>query len=259
MTLPVAVRVALVGASGRMGQAIERLARESNGVFEVVARASEGDDLGALARSRPHAAIDFSTPESTRALAAVAADARVPLVVGTTGLSSVHMSALEAAAAVVPVFVASNMSVGVFVLGELVAQATAMLGEGFDLEIVEAHHRKKADAPSGTALTLLATAQRARGQSADAAGATHAADDRAVVHGRSGQPGPRPRGEIGVHALRGGDVIGDHHVHFLGDGERIELVHRATSRDVFASGALRAARWLANQSPGLYGMRDLVR
>ncbi len=248
-----ALRVALVGASGRMGQAIERLARESSGAFEVVARASalRRDDFATVASNEPQVAIDFSAPASTRDFASIAAGARLPLVVGTTGLGPEHVRALESAAAVIPVFVASNMSVGVYVLGQLVRQATAMLGEDFDLEIVEAHHRKKVDAPSGTALTLLEIAQRERERDAGSPASE-------AVHGRSGAAGARPRGEIGMHAIRGGDVVGDHHVHFLGEGERIELVHRATSRDVFASGALRAARWLIAQSPGLYGMRDLL-
>lgn len=247
-----ALRVALVGASGRMGQAIERLARESSGAFEVIARASAHgrDDFATIASNTPQVAIDFSAPASTRDFASIAAGVRLPLVVGTTGLGPEHVRALESAAAVIPVFVASNMSVGVYVLGELVRQATAMLGEDFDLEIVEAHHRRKVDAPSGTALTLLEIAQRAREHVGS--GGNEA------VHGRSGAAGSRARGEIGMHAIRGGDVVGDHHVHFLGEGERIELVHRATSRDVFASGALRAARWLIAQPPGLYGMRDLL-
>lgn len=240
-----ALRVALVGANGRMGQAIERIAAEAGDVT-IVARVSEGDDL-ARAAINGAVAIDFSTPEATRTFAAIAAEARVPLVVGTTGLGPEDTRALDLASAKIPVFVASNMSVGVFVLGELVARATEMLGEGFDIEIVEAHHRKKADAPSGTALTLLDIAQQAR------------ANGSKVVHGRSGRPGARPAAEIGMHAVRGGDVVGDHHVHFLGDGERLELVHRASSRDVFARGAVRAARWVLGKPPGLYGMKDLFR
>jgi 4-hydroxy-tetrahydrodipicolinate reductase len=250
------LRLALVGASGRMGRAIERLANESRGAFVVVARASSAGELAAVPESKPSVAIDFSTPESTRAFASVAMKAGLPLVVGTTGLAEDDARALEAAAAVIPVFVASNMSVGVHVLGELVARATAMLGDAFDLEIVEAHHRDKVDAPSGTALALLAIAERARRADREA---PHEQGGRApTVYGRSGRAGPRPRGEIAVHAIRGGDVIGDHHVEWLGDGERLEIVHRATSRDVFARGALRAAEWLVEQPCGLYGMRDLL-
>jgi 4-hydroxy-tetrahydrodipicolinate reductase len=145
-----------------------------------------------------------------------------------------------------PVLWEPNMSVGVHVLGRLVREAIAALGEGFDVEIVEAHHRKKVDAPSGTALRLAELAMEA-------------AHGGGLRHGREGRPGERPRGEIGMHALRGGDVVGDHTVHFLGDGERLELTHRATSRDVFAHGALRAAAWLAGKPRGRYTLADVLR
>jgi 4-hydroxy-tetrahydrodipicolinate reductase len=228
-----------------MGSAIVRLASESD-AFAIVARASEGDDLAALARAGAECAIDFSTPTATEAFAPLAAAAKLPLVVGTTGLSPSAERALEVAAQETAVFVASNMSVGVYVLGELVRRAAAMLGQSFDIEISEAHHKRKADAPSGTALTLLEIAKE---------GVANANP----VFGRSGRPGARPGGEIGVHAVRGGDVIGDHHVHFLGEGERLELTHRATNRDVFARGALRAAGWLVGKPAGSYSMADLFR
>ena len=138
------------------------------------------------------------------------------------------------------------MSVGVHVLGALVARAVAMLGPDFDIEIVEAHHRLKVDAPSGTALRVAEIAREARGGAG-------------FVHGREGRPGPRAPAEIGVHAVRGGDVVGDHSVYFLGSGERIELVHRASSRDLFATGALRFARWIAGKPPGRYAMADMFR
>jgi 4-hydroxy-tetrahydrodipicolinate reductase len=138
------------------------------------------------------------------------------------------------------------MSVGIHVLGDLLARAVSMLRDDFDIEIVETHHHHKADSPSGTALTLLEIAEKARGGPASR------------THGRSGRPGPRPRTEIGLHAVRGGDVIGDHTIHLLGEGERLEIVHRATNRDIFARGALRAARWLPGRPAGLYGMRDLL-
>lgn len=249
MTDAGAIRLVLVGASGRMGQAIARIAAESPALFTVTGRVSEGEDLAAVARAAGAGAvaIDFSSPEGTRAFAPIAADAKLSLVVGTTGLGDADREALERAARAVPVFVASNMSVGVHVLGALVTQAAKMLGDDFDIEIVEAHHKKKADAPSGTALTLLEMARRGL------------EGEHPVVHGRSGRPGARPAREIGMHAVRGGDVIGDHSVHYLGEGERLELVHRATSRDVFARGALRAARFVAARAPGLYGMADLFR
>ena len=250
MTNAAALPLVLVGASGRMGQAIARIAGESPALFTVIARASEGDDLTMIARGaagRGAVAIDFSSPEGTRAFAPIAAEAKLPIVVGTTGLGDADRAALERAASAIPIFVASNMSVGVYVLGALVTQAATMLGDDFDVEIVEAHHKKKADAPSGTALTLLEAVRRGL------------EGEHPVVHGRSGRPGARPPREIAMHAVRGGDVVGDHSVHYLGEGERLELVHRATSRDVFARGALRAARFLAARAPGLYGMPDLFR
>ncbi len=238
------LKLALVGASGRMGQAILRLAEEA-GDIDVVARASEGDSLEAACAAGAHVAIDFSSPAATRAFVALAAKARLPVVVGTTGLGEDDRLALSAAAASTPLFVSSNMSVGVYVLGALLERALVMLGPDFDVEIVEAHHRRKVDAPSGTAMTLLDVARKTRAGSE-------------ASFGRSGRPGARPAAEIGVLAMRGGDVVGDHHVHLLGDGERLELTHRASNRDVFAHGALRAARFLAHgRSPGLYGMKDL--
>jgi 4-hydroxy-tetrahydrodipicolinate reductase len=146
----------------------------------------------------------------------------------------------------VPVLWEANMSVGVHVLVALVRDAVAALGPGFDIEIVETHHAKKVDAPSGTALLLADAARDAREGGAP------------LAHGRSGRPGPRPGTEIGVHAVRGGDVIGDHTVHLLGGGERLELTHRATSRDVFALGALHAARWIVGKGAGVYTMRDVL-
>ena len=137
------------------------------------------------------------------------------------------------------------MSLGVFVLSWLSERAAALLGAEFDVEIVEVHHRRKADAPSGTALRLAASVREAR-------------QELSLVHGREGKPGARDGGELGMHAVRGGDVIGDHSVHFLGDGERLELTHRATSRDLFAKGALRAAEYLAHKPAGRYGLSDVL-
>ena len=165
---------------------------------------------------------------------------------GTTGLGEEARAALDRASARVPVAWEPNMSVGVHVLGALVARAIAMLGPDFDIEIIEAHHRLKADAPSGTALRVAEIAREARG------GAR-------FVHGREGRPGARGAAEIGVHAVRGGDVVGDHSVYLLGAGERIELIHRASSRELFASGALRFARWIAGKTPGRYAMDDMLK
>jgi 4-hydroxy-tetrahydrodipicolinate reductase len=238
------MRIAVVGARGRMGRTILALA-EAQGI-EVALAIDTGDRLGALAGSGAEVAIDFSSPGATTELADVAAAAGIGIVSGTTGLGAEAHAALDRAAKRVPVAWEPNMSVGVHVLGALVARAIAMLGPDFDIEIVEAHHRLKVDAPSGTALRIAEIAQEARG------GAR-------FVHGREGKPGARAPAEIGVHAVRGGDVVGDHSVLLLGTGERIELVHRASSRDLFASGALRVARWIAGKAPGRYGMDDVLR
>jgi 4-hydroxy-tetrahydrodipicolinate reductase len=259
------VRIAVVGASGRMGRAIVRLAREGGddvvcavGVSDVGQDAGElagmrrlgvtvTSDVSALSVARADAVIDFSSPAAVPLLCETAARARTRIVCGTTGLDDAARRALDAASKHVAVLWEPNMSIGVHLLGELVKRAVAALGEGYDVEIVEAHHKAKVDAPSGTALRLAEIAQATRAGSARGA----------LVHGRSGRPGARPAGEIGMHALRGGDVIGDHTVHLLGAGERVELTHRATSRDVFAHGALRAARWIAAKPPGRYALADL--
>ncbi len=263
MTAP---RLGVIGASGRMGRAVVRLAVE-DAHFELalaVGTDALGLDAGTIAGVGAQAVevcaelpeslapgvdvlIDFSAPSATARVAAWASARGVALVSGTTGLDGCGDRALSDAAARVPVLWEPNMSVGVHVLSELVKKAVELLGPGFDIEIVEAHHRLKHDAPSGTALRLAEVAQAARG------------GEPPLVHGRSGRPGARPRAEIGMHAVRGGDVVGDHTVSLLGDGERIELTHRASSRDLFARGALRAAAFLVGKPPGRYRLADVVR
>ncbi|MEO8877264.1 MAG: 4-hydroxy-tetrahydrodipicolinate reductase [Polyangiaceae bacterium] len=240
------VRIAVVGASGRMGEAILRLAAADQSRFDVVAKVSEGEDFSTIEKFKPAVVIDFSSPAGTRALALVVAKSGSALVVGTTGLDKACEKALADAAKSVAVFTATNMSIGVHVLNVLAERAAKMLGNDFDIEIVETHHHRKVDAPSGTALTLAKNLQNARNSESP------------LVHGRSGQVGARSPREIGMHAVRGGGVIGDHTVFFFGEAERIELTHRASSRDLFASGALRAASWVATKSPGIYGMRDMM-
>jgi 4-hydroxy-tetrahydrodipicolinate reductase len=237
------MRVAVVGARGRMGRTVAALAAEQG--IQVVAAIDTGERLAALAGSGAEVAIDFSSPGATLELADVAASSGIAIVSGTTGLGDDAHRALERASSRVAVAWEPNMSVGVHVLGALVSRAVAMLGPEYDIEIVEAHHRMKVDAPSGTALRIADIARHARG------GAR-------FVHGREGKPGARGSAEIGVHAMRGGDVVGDHSVFLLGPGERIELVHRASSRDLFASGALRFARWIVGKPPGRYGMADML-
>lgn len=244
-----ALRLALTGASGRMGQAIARLATAAGDdcVFTAGRAAlQETAGLSSLSGACADVLIDFSSPDGFLAALAAARAAKVPFVSGTTGLDAAHFAALDAAAAEIPVLWAPNTSLGVAVLARLVAAAAAALGEDFDLEIVEVHHRKKLDAPSGTAIRLAEAARTASPASGE-------------IHGRSGKSATeRPRGEIALHAVRGGDVIGDHHVHFLGDGERIELVHRASNRDLFAKGALRAARYLVGKPPARYAFEDVL-
>src|ERR1700722_18486870 len=257
------MRLAVVGASGRMGRAVVRLARlDGAEIVCAVGTTDIGRDVGELAgtgalgtcvvegleaieHARADGVVDFSAPGAPLALAPIAAAAGSALVSGTTGLGEDAREALERAAARVAVLWEPNMSVGVHVLTELVARAASALAD-WDIEIVETHHRAKVDAPSGTALRLAETAQRAR------EGAL------GLVHGRQGMPGARRAGELGMHAMRGGDVVGDHEVHLLGGGERLTLVHRATSRDVFAHGALRAARWIVGRPAGRYTLRDVL-
>jgi 4-hydroxy-tetrahydrodipicolinate reductase len=234
------LRIALVGAAGRMGQAIIGVA-ESEGV-EVVARTDLGDKI-ALADA--DVLIDFSHPDASRSICDAAIKSKIPLVIGTTGHLTKQRDEIAAAAKQIAVVFASNFSVGVNALFALTERAAKILGDDFDLEIVEVHHRMKKDAPSGTAKTLAGILQRAR-------------KAEKVRHGREGVIGEREKSEIGIHSVRGGDAVGDHTVIFAGQGERLELTHRASSRETFARGALRAARWIIGKPPGLYDMRNVL-
>jgi len=260
------MKIAIHGATGRMGQCLTRLASAEGAtiVGAMASRASSllGRDAGEIAGIGPigvevsadvasgllgaDVVIDFSTAAALPHLLQLAMRAKVAVVSGTTGLDATGVELFDQASKVVPVLWAPNTSVGIQVLAELVTLAVQKLGLGFDVEIVETHHRNKRDAPSGTAERLRGAVELGR------AGL-------APVYGREGDVGPRPAGEIGVLALRGGDVIGDHTVHLLGLGERIELTHRATSRDLFARGALRAARFLVGKPAARYGMVDVLR
>ncbi len=259
------MKLAVFGAAGRMGAAVVRLASEGGdlvvGAAESPASPLLGRDVGELsavghlgvaitadvdaALLGAEAVIDFSTPKATPQVAHAVKLARLPWVCGTTGLDAAANKALDDAAAVAPVLWAANMSLGVQVLAELVREAVRRLGPGFDVEIVETHHRKKVDAPSGTAKRLAEAVHEGRGGLRE-------------VTGRDGLVGARRHDELAVLALRGGDVIGDHTVHLLGEGERLELTHRATSRDLFARGAITAARFLAGKAPGRYRVADVV-
>jgi 4-hydroxy-tetrahydrodipicolinate reductase len=262
------IHVALAGASGRMGrQVLEQLLVAPDlrivGALESPRNPELGTDVGALigrptgvrltddvrkALDKAQVVVDFSSPDATAAVLRAAAERGVACVVGTTGLTDDGKAALEEASERVAVVAAPNMSVGVQVLGALLREALALLGPEFDVEIIETHHKHKSDAPSGTALRLLEIAAASRGVSADDV----------AKHGRKGHHARRAHGEIGLHAVRAGDVVGDHTILLAGEGERIELVHRATSRAVFASGALRAARWAVGQPAGRYGMAQVL-
>lgn len=263
------MKIGVTGVAGRMGRMLVQTILETDGVSlaggtERPGHPLVGSDLATLVGVpasgqmivddaeavfiEADAVIDFTVPETTANHARLAILHETALVVGTTGLTAEETAALKAAAEAVPVVQAANMSVGVNLLLGLTRQVAAILGEEYDVEIVEMHHRHKVDAPSGTALALGHAAAAGRGTSLDSA-------SEGVLAGRSGS---RRHGSIGFAALRGGDVVGEHSVIFAGDGERIELTHRATSRAVFAKGAVRAAQWTLARPPGLYGMRAVL-
>ena len=266
--------IAVLGISGRMGQSLVRALQEpaarelglrltgalasasSPYLGQDAAVPSQGPATGvvvtadrATALAGASVAIDFTLPAALGGNLAACTAAGVPVVIGTTGLDLAAEEAMAAAAVRIPVLHAPNMSLGVNLLLELVAQAAAALPADYDIEIFEAHHKHKLDAPSGTAVRLGQVAANARGTTLAAA----------AVYSREGQTGERPPGAIGFATVRAGDIVGEHTVLFCGTGERLELGHRATDRLTFARGALRAARWLAaGRGPGLYSMRDVL-
>jgi len=239
------VRVLLLGAKGRMGQAIAAAAEKAG--VEITAGLDLGDDVTKHIGTCD-AVIDFTNPEATASLCRACLDAAKPVVIGTTGHSAEERAKISELVLSVPVVLSPNFSVGVNTLFWLTRKAAQLLGEDFDLEITEIHHRLKKDAPSGTAKKLAEILCEVRKLD-------YASD---VRHGREGLVGERPAKEIGVHSIRGGDVVGDHTVTFAGAGERLELMHKASSRETFALGALRAARWVVGKSPGLYSMEDVL-
>ena len=241
------MKIAIVGAAGRMGRMIERLALAADGV-EVSARIDVADGYDSAWPAGTEAVIDFSFHTAVAASIAKAADAGIAYVLGTTGLSADEQAAVDAAASRIPVVQSGNYSLGVNLLLNLVRKAARVLGPEYDVEVVEMHHRHKKDAPSGTALMLAKAAAEGRGVDFGKVG----------VFGREGIVGERPAGEIAVHALRGGSVVGDHTVMFAGEVERIELVHKAQSREAFAAGAIKAAEWAVGRKPGIYTMRDVL-
>jgi len=255
-----ASRLVIVGAAGRMGRRLITLGAEQEslevvGAVDDPAHPDQGKDICGkgvtVSDSFPPQAdvvIDFSLPEAATRTLTFCREQQAALVMATTGLSADHLAALHQLAEQVPVVQATNMSVGMNVLFALVGKAAAMLGIDYDIEIVEQHHRFKKDAPSGTALTLAETICHATDRPYPAS----------LVHGRSGNDALRQPGDIGMHAVRGGDIAGVHSVQYSTLGETVTLHHTAHSRDVFAHGALRAATWVVQQQPGLYSMREVL-
>ncbi|MGB0671291.1 MAG: 4-hydroxy-tetrahydrodipicolinate reductase [Rhodospirillales bacterium] len=259
MTEP--LRIGIVGCAGRMGRMLVQAVEDNpqcvyGGGTEPAGSPMLGETVGGLPVSADAAAlfaavdavIDFTRPGATVAHAALAADTGTPLIIGTTGMTAAEQAHIEQAAAKAVIVQAANFSVGVNLLLGLTRQVAAILDETSDIEIVEMHHRHKVDAPSGTALALGRAAADGRGVDLEARS----------VRVRDGQTGPREAGTIGFATLRGGDVVGDHTVIFATEGERVELTHKAASRLIFASGAVRAAVWTRGRKPGFYSMRDVL-
>lgn len=260
------IRVAVNGACGRMGSGVVSLVCKDKELRLVAALEREGHpllgkDVGLLIgegelgvkvsdtlNGKADVLIDFSEPNSSVAKASFCASQGIALVVGTTGHTEEQLSRIKESSKRIPCLISPNMSLGVNLLFQVAAQMARVLGEDYDIEIVEAHHRFKKDAPSGTALKLAQEICKATGRNLK----------EVAIYGRQGATGERPKGQIGLHALRLGDTVGDHRVIFGTLGETIELVHSAHSRDTFAQGAIRAARFLVGKPPGLYDMRQVV-
>jgi len=263
------MKIAISGATGRMGLAVARLAQADSDI-EIVGGAAapndpnQGRDIGELAGIgsvgvavtadmasallSAEVVIDFSVASVVKSLVQLAVRSKIAVVSGTTNLDADAKASLDKAAQTIPILWAPNMSLGVQVLAELTEHALRRLGPTFDAEIVEIHHRKKIDAPSGTALRIAEAISEGRGTGRD----------RSFILAREGETGARPAGSIGVLALRGGDNPGEHTAIFLGQGERLELIHRSATRDHFARGALRAAAWVLQHPPGLYDMEHVI-
>jgi 4-hydroxy-tetrahydrodipicolinate reductase len=269
MSEPRKLKLAVPGAAGKMGRMILKVISEtpSTQLVAAIERPAStllGQDAGVVAGLPPFGVtvqkeledaldkadviIDFTAPAATAWTVSRAAEREVAMVIGTTGLGEAEKRAIWHAAERIPIVLSANMSLGVNVLFGLLAQAAKALGDDYDVEIVEAHHRQKKDAPSGTALAMANVLAEALER------------DLATVarYGRQGETGARPPKEIGIHALRGGDIVGDHTAFFCGLGERLEITHRASSRETFARGAVRAAEWLRDRDPGLYDMQDVL-
>jgi 4-hydroxy-tetrahydrodipicolinate reductase len=262
-------RIAIHGAAGRMGRAVIQAALATPGVNLVAAidrkdNPELGEDVGSVVgqadvgvsvgyvidpTAEPfEVLIDFTQPEATLGALELCRGSKKAMVIGTTGFTPAQHEAIAAAARDIPICAAANFSIGVNVVLSVLGDAARLLRDGYDVEIVEAHHRQKADAPSGTALAMAEEVCKALGRNLK----------ECAMYGREGQVGPRKAHTVGFATIRGGDVVGDHTVMFLGEGERIEISHKATSRLNFAQGALRAACWIAGRKPGLYTMQDVL-
>lgn len=261
------IKAAIQGAAGRMGIALIQGARnfqeiEVTAAIEAPDHPRLGEDAGTVVGTTPidvrlstgpdaldaaDVMIDFTYHEVVPANVAAAAERGMPVVLGTTGLNESERTAVNTAAEKVPVLWAANMSLGINLLRELVKRAASILGPEYDAEVIEMHHKFKKDAPSGTALALAEKVAEGR----------NVALDDVANYGREGIIGERPEGEVGIHAVRGGDVFGDHTILFAGNGERIELTHKASNRECLANGALKAVEWIKGKAPGIYDMRDV--
>ncbi len=240
------IKIAVVGASGRMGQTIIE-AIEQNDKVSLGVALDKGDDLNTVL-DQFDVLIDFTRPEATLEYLAICEQENKSIVIGTTGFDDVGLLAIENAAKNISVVFAPNMSVGVNLSLKLLDMAAKVIGEESDIEIVEAHHRHKVDAPSGTALKMGEVVANALGRNLSTC----------AVYGREGIEEPRHRQTIGFSTIRGGDVVGEHTVSFFMEGERVEITHKASSRLTFANGAVRAASWLEGQNSGLYSMQDVL-
>ena len=239
-------KIIITGSKGRMGAALAACA-PAHPNLEIVGKIDQGDDLRSVI-DNADVVVDFSSHHATLGIAGICALHKKAIVTGTTGLSEEARGQLANLKGQIPIVFSSNFSTGVNVLFWLTRKAAEILGPSFDLEVVEMHHRHKRDAPSGTARTLAEILADVRKQQLE----------QVLRYGRAGIVGERTAQEIGMHSLRGGDVVGDHTVIFAAAGERVELTHKAASRETFANGALRAAEWVVKQKPGLYDMQDVL-
>ncbi len=240
-------RIIITGSKGRMGRALIACASQHSENLQIVGQIDQGDDLRSVI-GQGDVVVDFSSHLATLGILELCSQHKKALLIGTTGHSDAEKSQILNLKPQIPIVWSSNFSTGVNALFWLTRKAAEILGPGFDLEIIEMHHRLKKDAPSGTAKTLAEILSSVRGQQLE----------KVARHGRVGIVGERTAAEIGIHSVRGGDVVGEHMVLFANVGERLELTHKATSRETLANGALRAAQWVVKQEPGIYDMQDVL-